>query len=74
MGAAVQALWAYRKQQGQPVQIAELCDKYIALDETTRAKPEAEHVQRYQQMQVVHDQIVRDLGPAFTAHRRLIGA
>jgi xylulokinase len=72
VGAAVQALWAYRKQQGQPVKIEELCDKYIALDETTRAKPAAERVQLYQQMQAVHDQTVRDLSAVFTAHRKLI--
>lgn len=73
LGAALQAIWTYHKRQGQPVRIEELCDRYIALDESTRAKPATERVQSYQQMQAVHDQIVRDLGPAFTAHRKLIG-
>jgi sugar (pentulose or hexulose) kinase len=72
MGAAVQALWAFRKQAGTPVGIEELCNRYVALDETTRAKPAAARVKRYAQMQLVHDQIVRELNPAFSAHRQLI--
>jgi xylulokinase len=72
MGAAVQALWAWRKQTGDPAGIENLCDRYIALDETTRAKPDAARVRHYKQMQEVNDRIVRDLGAAFTAHRRLI--
>lgn len=73
VGAAVQAIWAYRKQQGRPASIEDLCASYIALDETTRAKPETgARVQLYKQMQNLHDQIVRDLRPAFSAHRRLI--
>ncbi len=72
VGAAVQALWAYGKRMGNPASIEELCDHYIALDETTRAKPDAARARLYSQMQEVHDRVVRDLGAAFTAHRRLI--
>ena len=72
VGAAVQAVWAYAKRQGQPVEIAELCRRYIALDETTRAKPDAEQVRLYQQMQSLYDKLVRDLSESFTAHRQLI--
>ncbi len=74
LGAAIQAVWAYRKQQGQPAGIAELCGRYVALDEVTRAKPEAERVKLYAQMQSVHDQIVSDLGKAFSRHRQLLMA
>jgi len=73
MGAAVQALWAYRKHQETPISIEELCAQYVALDEATRAKPDAERAKRYAQMQSVHDQIVGDLGEAFRLHRKLIG-
>lgn len=72
-GAAVQALWAYRKPSGDPVSIEELCDQYIALDESTRAKPDAERVMLYQKMQGLHDKLVRDIGAAFKEHRKLIG-
>lgn len=73
MGAAVQAIWAYRKQQGASISIEELCAQYVALDEATRAKPDAERVRLYAQMQSIHDQLVRDLGETFRAHRKLIG-
>ncbi len=72
VGAAVQALWAWRKQQGRPADIAELCRRYIALDETTRAKPDAARAKLYARMQTLHDQIVRDLGQSFSTHRQLI--
>lgn len=72
VGAAVQALWAYRKRQGRPVSIEDLCNRYIALDETTRAKPDKSHVSLYSQMQTLHNQLVRDLGRAFSSHRQLI--
>ena len=72
LGAAIQAIWAYRKQQGRPVGIADLCNQYVALDETTRAKPVAQNVERYARMQALHDQIVRDLSGAFSQHRKLL--
>lgn len=73
VGGAVQAIWAYRKRQGQPESIENLCARYIALDETTRTKPETnQRVPLYAQMQKLHDQIVHDLKPAFSAHRQLI--
>jgi xylulokinase len=74
MGAAVQALWAFRKQQGAPVSIEELCAHYVALDEAARAKPDAGRVKLYAQMQNVHDQIVGDLSRSFSSHRQLLTA
>jgi xylulokinase len=72
VGAAVQALWAHRKRAGRPESIENLCDRYIAVAEATRAKPDPERARRYTQMQEVHDGIVRDLAASFTAHRRFI--
>jgi xylulokinase len=72
VGAAIQALWAYRKYNGDPVSIEDLCGQYIALDESTRTKPDAERVSLYRKMQALHDKLVRDLGSAFSEHRNLI--
>lgn len=74
VGAAIQSLWAYRKHQGHPVSIAELCDRYLALDETTRAKPKAENVARYARMQPLHDRLANDLSASFAEHRHLLGS
>lgn len=73
VGAAVQALWAYRQRGGEAANIEELCARYITLDETTRAKPEVERVKLYAQMQELHDGIVCDLAATFSAHRNLLG-
>jgi xylulokinase len=72
VGAAVQALWAYGALSGRPESIANLCDRYIAVDESTRVKPDIERAGRYARMQQVHDGIVRDLTASFTAHRSFI--
>lgn len=74
MGAAVQAIWAYRKQQGAPVGIEELCGRYVVLDETTRAKPALANVALYARMQELHDRLVRDLVGVFHQHRNLLNA
>ena len=72
VGAAIQAIWAYRKHQGTPASIAELCDRYLALDETTRAKPNAAHVALYAKMQTLHDRLAQDLSNSFAEHRKFI--
>jgi xylulokinase len=72
VGAALQALWAYSNHTGIPLSIEEICAHFVALDESTRTKPDAARSRQYKQMQEVHDLIVRDLSTAFTAHRRLI--
>ncbi|HEY8459718.1 MAG TPA: xylulokinase [Blastocatellia bacterium] len=72
VGAAVQALWAYRKRAGKPESIENLCDRYVAVAEGTRVKPDPERAIHYARMQEVHDGIVRDLAASFAAHRKLI--
>jgi hypothetical protein len=65
-------LWAYRKRSGKPESVENLCDRYLAVAEATRAKPDPARARRYARMQEVHDGIVRDLAASFTAHRRFI--
>ncbi len=71
-GAAVQAIRAWHKHAGRIVGIDELCDRYIALDESTRNKPSPPAVKIYDRMQQVHNQLVNDLHRSFTHHRSLI--
>ncbi len=71
-GAAIQAAWAYRKNNSDPASIEDLCSRYVALDEQTRTRPDAERVSVYRKMQALHDNLVRDLGSAFSEHRRLV--
>jgi xylulokinase len=71
VGAAIQAIWAYHKQQGKPVSIEELGTRYIALDESTRVKPNTESAELYARMQPLHDRLAKDLSVAFDEHRKL---
>lgn len=72
LGAALQALWVCRNEDGLKIAIEEICEQYVRLDETTRVRPVSERVELYRQMQLLHNRIVRDLGPAFTDHRQMI--
>jgi sugar (pentulose or hexulose) kinase len=47
VGAALQAMWCYINQKEGPFSIAELTDRYIALDESTRAVPDSSTASRY---------------------------
>jgi xylulokinase len=71
-GAALQSIWAWRRGRGEEISIAELCDRYVRLDETTRAWPDPDRVDLYRRLQSLQDRLVRDLRPAFTLHRALI--
>jgi xylulokinase len=47
VGAALQAMWCYINQNAGALSLAELTDRYIALDESTRAVPDSSRAARY---------------------------
>ena len=47
VGAALQAMWCYIRQKEGDVSIGELTDRYIALDESTRAVPDSSIASQY---------------------------
>lgn len=71
-GAAIQAVWAWRRLHGNDVSIDSLCDRFITLDESTRVRPDNDRAAMYRSMQSLHNRIVRDVAGAFTLHRSLI--
>lgn len=74
LGAALQAMWAYRRHLGDQVGIEDLCDRYAGLDESTRVSPRAAEVATYNRMQALHNRIVNDLRGVFAEHRSFISA
>ena len=48
VGAALQAMWCYIRQKEGAVAISELTDRYIALDDSTRAAPDASNAAKYE--------------------------
>ena len=73
-GAALQALWCYARSNTTEfsTDIIELCDRYVALDESTRAYPHPRNVETYRELQSLQDRIVKDLDAAFHDHRKFI--
>jgi D-xylulose kinase len=47
VGAALQAMWCYINQKSGALSLAELTDRYIALDEATRAVPDPSRASSY---------------------------
>ncbi|HNV03631.1 MAG TPA: xylulokinase [Vicinamibacterales bacterium] len=71
-GAALHAMWVWHHATGSPRPIADIAQQFVALDETTRAMPDARTAAVYLEMQALFDRSARDLGGVFAAHRRLL--
>lgn len=64
LGAALQAAYASKVALGQPTTFRELCEKFVQLDETTRAKPNADHKDLYTELLTRQGDLTRRLQAA----------
>lgn len=71
-GAALQALWCWRLQQGEKVGIAEITDQFVTLNKRETAQPKKANVEIYAELQALQDELSRSLRPAFERHRRFV--
>jgi xylulokinase len=71
-GAALQALWCWRRQQGETVAIEDVTDAFVKLNRKETATPDAKAVEVYRAMQSLQDQTSRALRPVFGGHRALV--
>jgi xylulokinase len=74
LGAAIQAMWAYRRSLGEKVEIEALCERFARLDESTRVSSRPDASAMYQRLQSLHDQLVSQLRGPFSLHRQIISA
>jgi len=65
VGAALQAIWCYIRQKEGNVSIGELTDRYIALDESTRAVPDASIAAQYAEIYKNYLQLNDVMRPMF---------
>ncbi|MEP7269853.1 MAG: xylulokinase [Acidobacteriota bacterium] len=72
LGAALQAMWAYRNAMGDAIGIEELCERFAGLEESTRVLPRPAEAGVYQRLQTLHNQLANDLRGAFALHRGFI--
>ena len=71
-GAALQALWCWRRQQGDAVAIEEITDQFVALNAGETTQPKPENVAVYAGAQALQDALSRALRPVFGQHRRWV--
>ncbi|MGH7149818.1 MAG: xylulokinase, partial [Planctomycetota bacterium] len=73
LGAAVQALVAHARDRGGRLTIEEACDAFVRLDDSSRVEPDPVRVERYRELQDLHDRLSLALRESFPRHRDLIG-
>jgi xylulokinase len=73
-GAALQALWCWRRQHGERADIADLTDAHVKLNPRETAVPNAKAAAVYRELQALQDQLGHSLRPSFAAHRRFLEA
>jgi xylulokinase len=64
-GAALQAMWTHRLQQGERVTMSEITDELVEIDESSRLKPIRRNVEVYEKLQSTQDRLSRDLRGLF---------
>src|SRR5262249_36061516 len=50
-GAALQALWCWRLQQGERVAISDITDRFVQLNKAETAQPKSKNVEVYRELQ-----------------------
>jgi len=71
-GAALQALWCWRRSKGENVSIAEITDQFVTVNPAETATPNPKAVAVYAELQALQDRLGRALAPVFPLHRKLI--
>ena len=70
-GAALQAMWCYRRELGEDVSIGAITREFVKVDESSRVAPDQRNVEVYQELQAVQDRLSLDLRESFDVHTLL---
>ena len=71
-GAALQALWCWRLQQGDKVAISDLTDQFVGLNSGERAEPDPKSAEVYRELQAIQDEMSLALRDTFKRHRQFL--
>jgi xylulokinase len=71
-GAALQALWCWRSQQGEKVSIQEITDRFVEVDARETAQPNPKNVETYRELQSLQDKMSLALRGVFAKHRQFV--
>jgi len=65
-GALLQALWCYRRAQGQRCDLKDLSDEHLIIDQSKSCTPRAESVSLYQEIYKNYTALLKALTPIYT--------
>jgi xylulokinase len=68
-GAALQALWCWRLQQGEKVSISDITDRFVQLNARETARPNRKHAEVYRELQTIQNGMSGALREVFKRHR-----
>jgi xylulokinase len=71
-GAALQALWCWRLQQGEKAKISEITDEFVEINKSETATPNRESAEIYAEVQALQDEISKSLRDVFSKHRQFV--
>jgi xylulokinase len=71
-GAALQALWCWRLQQGEDVSISDITDQFVELNKSETATPNKKNVEIYRELQELQDDASKALRDVFGQHRKFV--
>ncbi len=71
-GAALQAFWCWRLQQGEKLAIEDVTDRFVGLNQTETAQPDAANVKVYRELQALQDEMSLSLRKVFKRHRGFV--
>src|SRR4051794_37489015 len=67
-GAALQALWTWRQNNGEKVSITEITDQFVELNPGEAAQPDQKNVEVYRELQALQNDMSGALRGVFTKH------
>jgi len=71
-GAALQALWCWRREKGEKISIQEITDQFVELNPTETATPDSKTVETYRELQALQDETSTALRDIFRKHRQFV--
>lgn len=71
-GAALQALWCWRQQQGEKVSVTDITDEFVTLNDSETATPDKKNVAVYRELQELQDETSKALRGVFKKHRKFV--
>ena len=71
-GAALQALWCWRREKGEKVSIGEITDQFVEVNPSETHTPDKKNAEVYRELQALQDDTSRALREVFARHRRFV--